>query len=516
MLDTIGAYDVRHEDVEDSVVNLSAEATGWSFGPFLLLPHRQQLLKDNVPVSLGGRAMELLGAMVAQAGVLLTKQELLTRAWPHAFVEECNLRAQMVAIRRLLAEHDPGTDYIVTVPGRGYRFVMPVATCTLEPDLREATPALGGALELFGVDTLLPRLLDTLAAHRLLTLSGPAGAGKTVIAQALGRTLSDALGGRVYLVDVGDAVNAEVPGRIALRAQGVAPGTTLEDLLARPLEEFLLILDGCDQVLGGMALFVERLLEHCLAAKVVVTSREPLGALGEVIERIPPLAFPLKPTPPDRLSWADFPALALFERRVRAVDATFQLDEGNLAIVRELCVRLHGNPLALELAAARVPSFGLARLLSLLETDFRLDMRGRRTAIGRHRSLQAALEWTYDRLSDQERAIMNLLALQGRPLPLDALTSSLPHTDSVGGDLLLCVESLIEKSWLIADSIEGSHRYLLDSTVRAFVLRQLRQRLDEPLSVATPVASLALRSRILTGYANAGPTSYRVEAWPLS
>lgn len=515
MLDTIGAYGLRHEETEDSVVNLSAEATGWAFGPFLLLPQRQQLLKDNVPIPLGGRAMELLGAMVAQAGVLLSKQELLTRAWPNAFVEECNLRAQMVAIRRLLAEHDPGTDYIVTVPGRGYRFVIPVAACTLESDAREVMPALGGGTELFGIDSLLARLLGTLARQRLLTLSGPAGAGKTVVAQALGRALSDSLGGRVYLVDVSETADAEVPARLALRAPGTTPGATLQELLARTQEDFLLILDGCDQVLGSLALFVERLLEQCPLAKVVVTSREPLGALGEVIERIPPLGFPEQATP-ERLCWADYPALALFERRVRAVDASFQLDERNLALVRDLCARLHGNPLALELAAARVPSFGLERLLTLLETDFRLDMRGRRTAIGRHRSLQAALDWTYDRLGDQERAILNQLALHGRPLPLEALTTSLPQVDSLGGDLLLCIESLIEKSWLITDNVDGSHRYRLDSTVRAFVLRQVRQRLDEPLGVVAPVTGIALRSRILTGYANTGPTSYRVEAWPLS
>lgn len=515
MLDTIGAYGLRHEETEDSVVNLSAEAAGWAFGPFLLMPQRQQLLKDNVPIPLGGRAMELLGAMVAQAGVLLSKQELLTRAWPNAFVEECNLRAQMVAIRRLLAEHDPGTDYIVTVPGRGYRFVIPVAACTLESDAREFIPALGSGAELFGIDSLLTRLLGTLARQRLLTLSGPAGAGKTVVAQALGRALSDSLGGHVYLVDVGEVADPEVLARLALRASGSTPGVTLQELLARTQEEFLLILDGCDQVLGSLALFVERLLEQCPLAKVVVTSREPLGALGEVIERIPPLEFPEQATP-ERLCWADYPALALFERRVRAVDASFQLDEHNLTLVRDLCARLHGNPLALELAAARVPSFGLERLLTLLETDFRLDMRGRRTAIGRHRSLQAALDWTYDRLGDQERAILNQLALHGRPLPLEALTTSPPHVDSHGGDLLLCIESLIEKSWLIADNVDGIHRYLLDSTIRAFVLRQVRQRLDEPLGVAAPVTGIALRSRILTGYANTGPTSYRVEAWPLS
>lgn len=515
MLDTIGAYGVRHEEAEDSVVNLSAEATGWSFGPFLLLPHRQQLLKNNVPITLGGRAMELLGAMVGQPGVLLSKQELLTRAWPNAFVEECNLRAQMVAIRRLLAEHDPGTDYIVTVPGRGYRFVIPVAVCTFEPDAREATPALGGALELFGIDSLLSRLLGTLATQRLLTLCGPAGAGKTAVAQALGRALSDSLGGRIYLVDVGEAAGAEVPARLTLRASGATPMGALQDLLARSQEEFLLILDGCDHVLGSLALFVERLLAHCPLAKVVVTSREPLGALGEVIERIPPLGFPAQAIP-ERLCWADYPALALFERRVRAVDAGFQLHEGNLALVRDLCARVNGNPLAIELAAVRVPSFGLERLLTLLETDFRLDMRGRRTAIGRHRSLQAALDWTYDRLGDQERAILNQMALHGHPVPLDALTTCPPHVNRLGGDLLMCIESLIEKSWLIADNVGGIHRYLLDSTVRAFVLRQVRQRLDEPFSVAAPVTGISQRSRILTGYANSGPTSYRVEAWPFS
>ncbi|PVZ12543.1 MULTISPECIES: winged helix-turn-helix domain-containing protein [unclassified Pseudomonas] len=446
------------------------------FGPFLLYPRQQVLLRDNQPVALGSRALSLLAALAARPGELVEKNELLALVWPRAVVEECNLRAQVVALRRALGESDEFS-YIVTVPGRGYRFVAPVHSAS--PAAAMATlPAGGAALpnvatRVIGREATLQALRDQLQRRRFVTLIGPGGGGKTTAALAVANQLAPAFEGGVAFVDLAVAVSRQQVQGMLANALGVsALGDDPLRLLGPAEGRFLLVLDNCEHVLDDLAEAIETLLQQGPQYRVLVASREPLHAQGEYLHALGPLAVPPageRLTPSQALAW---PAVELFIKRVATHDPDFVLQAADTEAVCSICRKLDGNALALEIAAARVRTFGVRELVGLLDSSFRLQMTGRRTGLARHRTLSATLDWTYGMLSAPEQALLRQLSVLCPGFTLEAAGAV---ADSVGHDLAPLLESLVGKSLLGAFEHSHGKRYSLLETTRLYAHYKLEE-----------------------------------------
>lgn len=449
------------------------------FGAFILFPRQHLLLKHGEPVSLGSRALDLLIAMAARPGELLEKSELIACAWPKVIVEECNLRAQIVALRRVLSEDESGFEYIVTVPGRGYRFVAHTEPYEAgEPAVVERLQSLPSLITRpLGRDPILQRLAEQLQHNRLVSLLGPGGIGKSTVALALGNQLAGDMPHGTCFVDLSDIDDdSRIPHALA-EALGLQAGSDpLRDVVQYLQQRRqLLILDNCEQVLDGTALVVETLLKWTPDCAILTTSREPLHAAGEQIERLLPLQLPAACEHPNAAQALDYPAIELFVERVQASDTAFTLNDGNVADVINICRKLDGIPLDIEIAATRVSAFGLGPLAELLDGDFRLQMEGRRTAPPRHRSLRATLDWSYQTLAPAEQAMLRLVAIFNGTFTLNAVRALVEGDATLSGDPLPLIESLVDKSLLIAHRDDTLKFYQMPKSERLYALEKLDQ-----------------------------------------
>lgn len=449
------------------------------FGPFLLLARQHVLLRNGEPVTLGSRALCLLIALATRAGELLEKSELISFAWPKVVVEECNLRAQIVALRRALG--DDGTfNYIVTVPGRGYRFVAPV---TLQSPGEEVVPVpfkvqasgvqpMPGTV--IGREQLVASLADQLLSQRFVTLTGPGGIGKTTVALAVAHQVQGRFHQGMCFVDLAPATNGQwVAGMLAsaLGIQTVSddPLQCVAAVLAN--SPLLLVLDNCEHVLQATADAVEVLLQAAPHCCVLTTSREPLRADGERVHDLAPLRVPHKDvhlTAEQAMTWS---GIELFIERVKTLDPDFVFRDADVSAVSAICRKLDSNALAIEIAAARVRTFGIQDLVGLLDGSFRLQMTGRRTALPRHRSLSATLDWTYSMLTASEQAMLRQLAVFTGSFTLEAVKAM-----TVTRDALPLLESLMDKSLLITAQSQPLKRYRLLETTRAYALEKLAEQ----------------------------------------
>lgn len=449
------------------------------FGAFTLYPRQHLLLKNGEPISLGSRALDLLIAMASRSGELLEKSELIACAWPKVIVEECNLRAQIVALRRVLGEDENGFEYIVTVPGRGYRFVARTElyeACN-EPSVERLQSLPSLITRPLGRDAVIQRLSEQLQQTRLISLVGPGGIGKSTVALALGNQLASEMPHGTCFVDLSETEDDNrIPHALA-EALGLRPGSDpLRDVVQHLQQRRqLLILDNCEQALDGTALVVETLLKWTPDCTILTTSREPLRTAGEQVERLLPLQLPAASEHPSSEQALAYPAIELFVERVQASDTAFSLDDGNVADVISICRKLDGIPLDIEIAATRVSAFGLAPLAELLDGDFRLQMEGRRTAPSRHRSLRATLDWSYQTLPPAEQAMLRLVAIFNGTFTLNAVRAIVEGDEQLAGDPLPLIESLVDKSLLIAHRDDTLKYYQMPKTERLYALEKLEQ-----------------------------------------
>jgi predicted ATPase/DNA-binding winged helix-turn-helix (wHTH) protein len=449
---------------------------------------RRELRVRGAPVPLGSRAFEILELLVKSAGELVTKADLIGHVWYGAIVEENTLQFHISTIRKALG---PDREMLKTISGRGYRLLgdwtirqqvgsgepLPIQLGpNLAPPITSNLPAT--TCELIGRSTALQRLRDLLSAYRVVTLTGPGGIGKSKLALELARRLLSSFEDDAWLVELvslsdPDLVPSSVAGALRLDLGG---DEIFSETVARAIggRKLLLILDNCEHVLDAVARLTETLLSQCPCTSVLATSREALGIEGEYIYRVPPLHVP----PPQETSSdnvMEYSAVQLFIARTRALDYGFTLREEGLATTAAICRRLDGIPLAIEFAAARAATLGVHEVASHLDDRFGLLTSGHRTALPRHQTLRAALDWIYELLPEPERRLLRRLAVFPAGFTLEAATAIMSEAASVPSTVVEGVASLVAKSLVTFDGSTPAARWRLLETIRAYALEKLSE-----------------------------------------
>jgi predicted ATPase len=445
--------------------------TALAFGPFELDFAGRRLTEAGRPVAIGSRALDLLIALLERPGELVTKAELIARAWPDTQVEDANLRVQISAIRRSLKDQS-GEDYIVAASGRGYRFVAPLGLQAAAPVPREhRLPA--SLTETIGREADIAGVSERLSRSRLLTIVGPGGIGKTTLSLASARAAESGFADGAIFVEVTEAggVAMAVAAALGLRFHEEGAIDALAALIA-PLE-LLIVLDSCEYAIEDAARVSEAILRRSPKTTILCASREPLRAEGESVWRIDPLAVPPDDGSISAHEVLDFPAARLFVDRALAADRRFRVTDDDASLVGRICRRLDGLPLAIELAAGRIPALGLADLQSALNDRFQVLLQGRRTSVPRHRSLSAAIDWSYDSLPEVERRALRCFSLFQGLFSSEAAVRVLfgPTADRDMAQEVLT--NLVTKSLVIADLGRTPTEYRLLDTTRDYARRKL-------------------------------------------
>jgi predicted ATPase/DNA-binding winged helix-turn-helix (wHTH) protein len=457
----------------------------YCFARYRLLPAQRLLLADGSPVRLGGRAHDALVALVERRDRTVSKRELLDLVWPRLVVEENNLQVQVMTLRKLF-----GYGAIATVPGRGYRFALPVQVEGGPAPVEPVIPAQAGdhparhsnlplhTPALIGRDDDVLAVLGMLKQHALVTIAGTGGIGKSRLAQAAAAAVSAARNDErpegVWWVDLSALSDrARIEEGVALSMQpGLQAGADAVTALwlTLPKQAALLVLDNAEHLLQGVAAFVARVLEGAPRMRLLVTSQEVLRVAGEQVFRPEPLALPDGDDPAVIEASA---AVLLFLARAQAASRHFVLDDGNRVVVAEICRRLDGIPLAIELAAARAPLLGVEGLRNRLDQRFHVLTGGHRTSLRRHQTLRAALEWSYELLSRHEQAVLRRLAVFAGGFTLEAAQQVAEDDEAIDRwDVLEHLSALVDKSLVMLEG-ERLPRYRLLESTRLFALERL-------------------------------------------
>ncbi|WP_284260314.1 ATP-binding protein [Bradyrhizobium iriomotense] len=440
----------------------------------------RSLRKAEEIVPVGGRAFDILMALIDRAGEVVTKGELMARAWPDVIVEEGSLRVHLSALRKALGDGQFGNKYISNVQGRGYCFV---ASVTRPPERQDGLAAFSGVSNLppalgrmVGRDDAVREICARMQTERLVTVLGTGGIGKTTIAVAVGHAALADFSEAVSFVDLSALKDKEQVFGAVIAALGVNPRfDDPEEALLRILRDrkALIILDGCEHLVDKAAEITDRIFRSTRNVHVLATSREALQVAGEGVFHLVPLDCPPEQEGQTATQVLSYSAARLFAERMSARGSDFSLSDGEAPVVAEICRRLDGIALAIELAAGRAATFGVRDTLSRLGSRLDLLKFGRRTANPRHQTLRATLDWSHDQLSEVERIVLRRVGIFVGHFTLEAAVA-VAEGDGVGrASVVDAVGTLVDKSLIgvLADTRGTSYR-LLDTT-RAYTLEKL-------------------------------------------
>ena len=467
----------------------------FAFEEFRLWPTSRVLTRNQMPVQLGARALDLLTALVERAGQVVSKEELFALVWPNRLIEESNLRVHIAAVRKALGDSRSGTRFIASVPGRGYTFVAEVVRAPRQDGTTDSEAASVASLDhpgfpaplnrIFGRDEVVAEIADQLPRSRLVTITGTGGIGKTAVALAVALRVANRYRDGVQLIDLAPLAHSDLlAAHLAsvLRLAALDENQPLQKVLThlQPRAQ-LIVLDNCEHVIGAVSEIAEAILARAPEIHLLPTSREPLRAAGEWVQRLSPLAVPV-PTPELNATEAmRFAAVQLFVERLRAWDGSFELTDGDARIIADICARLDGLPLAIELAATRVPLFGLRGLADRLDDRFNILTRGRRTAVQRHQTLGAMIDWSYEGLSDSEKMVFRRLSVFRSSFTIEAADAIAHGGRDDNFSMVDVLDDLLQKSLIVLDSSSGEPRYRLLESLRLYAFTKLleNQEVDQ-------------------------------------
>ena len=476
---------------------LSVTAT-LRFGRFEWLPDSRELRLDGQALPMGGRAFDVLRCLIEHRERLVAKDELLDAVWPGLVVEENNLQVQVSALRKLL-----GPRVILTVPGRGYRFIAAVdAAATVQGSMPAQVPreapvsstatAAGLAILPTGLPPLHGRIDDLHALrglvgeHRLVTIVGAGGIGKTRLARAFAHSEQGRYDDGIWWVDLTSV--ADTPSLVAAIGATLGIGSQLTDnarsnvIQSLSTRRSLIVMDNCEIVLDAVADFIGDALPIAAEAHWLTTSQQPLKLADEQVYRLGPLAVPPQAT--SAKAALEFGAVALLAQQVSAADRRFAITDANAEAAIDLCAKLDGIPLAIEMAAARIPTLGLDRVRTLLTERLRFLSSGHRTPLARQKTLHAALDWSHSLLTASERVVLRRLGVFAGGFTLElaqdvvAFADQHPASPAVDEwETVEALEGLIEKSMVqtVPPPDAGEPRYSLLETTRLYALERLTE-----------------------------------------
>jgi predicted ATPase/DNA-binding winged helix-turn-helix (wHTH) protein len=456
-----------------------------TFGPFRALLTQRMLMEGDRRIRIGDRALDILFALIERAGELVDKDELMARVWPNGVVEEAALRVHVAALRKILGDGQSGARYVQNATGQGYRFVAPITrTETAEPpespadappNLRDNLPA--PPRRMIGRTDIVATLATRLPQQRCITIVGPGGIGKTAVALAVADQLSRSDGYDACFVDLASVTDPLLVSSALASALGLAilSQNPLPSLIAfLRAKKALIVLDNCEHVVEAAAALADNVLRGAPSVRVLATSREPLRVESERVHRLSPLAVPPPSTTLTVAEALAFPAIQLFTERAMASLDTFELEDGNVLMVADLCRRLDGIALAIELVAARVDLLGVRGLVEQLDGGVHRLSNTRHVVPPRHRTLHATLDWSYTLLSEIEQRILCRFAIFAGGFDLASACAIASDSDISRSDVLNGIHSLGAKSLLTADVSCDNVIYRLLDTTRAYAREKLR------------------------------------------
>jgi predicted ATPase/DNA-binding winged helix-turn-helix (wHTH) protein len=450
-------------------------------GPWEIDFCKRELRSGGTPVPVGGRAFEIVETLVRAAGELVTKDEIMRRVWPGATVEENTLQVHISAIRKALG---PDRAMLKTASGRGYRLLgrwlvrenadspdVPTSSFGI-PSPPRSTNLPQATSNLIGRTTAVRELRDLLSAYRIVTLTGPGGIGKTVLALKVSRCLVPRFADGIWLVELASLFDPNLVASAVATALGVklGGGPITPDSVARAIagRQLLLILDNCEHVIDAATALAETVVSLCSGVSVLATSREVLRTAGECVYRVPPLEVPLRNL--EAAEDAVHSAVHLFVVRIQALRSDFLPRREDLATACAVCRHLDGIPLAIEFAAARAAVLGVSEVAARLDDRFKLLSSGRRTALPRHQTLRATLDWSYNLLGESERCLLRHIAVFPASFTLEAAAAVIGDKAS---DVVDELSSLVSKSFLMPDGSTTAGRWRLLETIRVYALEKL-------------------------------------------
>jgi predicted ATPase/DNA-binding winged helix-turn-helix (wHTH) protein len=452
-----------------------------AFGPYRIHPGQRLLLEGQQPLRLGRRAMDILLILLAHAGEVVSKQQLMAGVWPDSVVEDINLRVHMAALRKALGDGQNGQRYIVTVAQRGYSFVAPILLDSLEQKPAVAVARHNLPLRrtrMIGRQPVVDHLIAQLPRRRCITLVGPGGIGKTTVALRVAEQLIGQYRDGIRLVDLAPIAEPALIGThlaalLDLSApEGDAQGCLVDGLRER---QMLLVIDNCEHLIDAIASLSEQILRGAPKVHILATSRESLRAEGEFVLRLESLECPSMSTsmaPSEALSFA---ALQLFVERATAARESFELSPAQLPQAIEICQRLDGIPLALELAAAQVSKLGMDGLLKQLRKGLPPLSAGQHSSAERHLTLRATMDWSFNLLNACEQTCLRRLGIFRGSFTLASAAAVVIGQQIDPGAVFSAVTQLVAKSLLSVEVGDEDVFYRLLDTTRHYALEKLEQ-----------------------------------------